>query len=170
LIAMPRAGVGSMAAPAEGAEPTAESVLDGVVRIATRAPDSARSARTLGTEREGSGIVIDSDGLVLTIGYLLLEADSIEIGLSDGQKIEASLVAYDHDTGFGLLRAAGELPVKPVELGDSDAVNVQDQVLVVAHGGQGMAMPALVVSRRLFAGYWEYLLENAIFTSPPHPA
>lgn len=170
LVAMPRAGAGSMAAPTEDAKPTAESVLDGVVRIATRAPASARSAHTLGTEREGSGIVIDSDGLVLTIGYLLLEAESIEIELSDGQKVEASLVAYDHNTGFGLLRASGKLPVKPVELGDSDALKVQDQVLVVAHGGQGMAMPALVVSRRVFAGYWEYLLDNAIFTSPPHPA
>jgi S1-C subfamily serine protease len=170
FVAMPTVGGGAVAAPAEGTKPSAESVLDGVVRIATKAPPSARSADTLGTEREGSGIVIDSNGLVLTIGYLLLEVEAIEIGLSDGRKVEASLVAYDHDTGFGLLRAAGKLPVKPVELGDSDAIKVQDQVLVAAHGGQGMAMPALVVSRRVFTGYWEYLLENAIFTSPPHPA
>jgi len=170
LFAMPPAGGVAFAAPAEGGKPSAQSVLDGVVRVSTKAPPSARSARTLGTEREGSGIVIDSDGLVLTIGYLLLETESIEIGLSDGRKVEGSMVAYDHDTGFGLVRASGELGVKPVELGDSDALKTRDQVLVASHGGQRMAMPALVVSRRVFAGYWEYLLENAIFTSPPHPA
>lgn len=170
LLAMPPAGGVALAAPADGGKPSAQSVLDGVVRVSTTAPSSARSARTLGTEREGSGIVIDSNGLVLTIGYLLLETESIEVGLSDGRKVEGSMIAYDHDTGFGLLRASGELGVAPVELGDSAALKTRDQVLVASHGGQRMAMPALVVSRRVFAGYWEYLLENAIFTSPPHPA
>ena len=170
LLTIPLAATDALSAPAEGGKPSAESVLDGVVRVSTKVPSSARSARTLGTEREGSGIVIDADGLVLTIGYLLLESEEIEIGLTDGRKFGASLVAYDHDTGFGLLRTTGKLGVKPVELGDSDVLKAEDQVLVAAHGGQRMAMPALVVSRRAFAGYWEYLLDNAIFTSPPHPA
>ena len=170
LVVIPSAAPGLHAAPAQNGKPSAQSVLDGVVRVATKVPSSARSARTLGTEREGSGIVIDSNGLVLTIGYLLLEAEEMEIGLSDGRKLPANLVAYDYDTGFGLLRATGNPGIKPIELGDSDALELEDQVLVAAFGGQSMAMPALVVSRRTFAGYWEYLLDNAIFTSPPHPA
>lgn len=149
---------------------TVESVLDGIVRVSTKVPATARTAATLGSEREGSGVVIDSNGLVLTIGYVVLEAEQAEIGLAGGRKVAATLVAYDHDTGFGLLRAAEPLGVPPIELGDSEALQANERVLVASHGGQEMAMPALVVSRRPFAGYWEYLLERAIFTAPPHPA
>lgn len=147
-----------------------QSILDGVVRVATKVPATARTAGTLGSQREGSGVVIDSNGLVLTIGYVMLEAEQAEIGLADGRKIEATLVAYDHDTGFGLLRATEPLGVPAIALGDSSALKANEQVLVASHGGQSMAMAALVVSRRPFAGYWEYLLEQAIFTAPPHPA
>jgi len=157
------------AAPTAGQQST-RSVLDGVVRVQTRVAPTARSARTLGAERDGSGIVIDASGLVLTVGYLLLEADEAEVGLPDGRKIAAKPLAYDHETGFGLLRALKPLGVKPIELGSSDGIVANEQVLVAAYGGQSMAMPALVVSRRTFAGPWEYLMENAIFTSPPHPA
>jgi S1-C subfamily serine protease len=171
LLALIAAPAGTVSpASAKGGGPLAGSVLDGVIRVATAVPASARSARTLGTQREGSGIVIDSEGLVLTIGYLLLDAEKVEVGLSDGRSFGAAIVAYDHDTGFGLLRASGKLGVTPIELGSSDALQVQDQVVVAAHGGERMAMPALVVSRRVFAGYWEYLLDNAIFTAPPHPS
>ncbi len=114
--------------------------------------------------------MIDSNGLVLTIGYVMLEAEQAEIGLADGRKIDATLVAYDHATGFGLLRATEPLGVPPIDLGDSGALRANERVLVASHGGQSMAMAALVVSRRPFAGYWEYLLERAIFTAPPHPA
>ena len=149
--------------------PDIASVLDAVVKITTKIPADARTAKGLGTEREGSGVVIDSSGLVLTIGYLMLEAESVEIGLKDGSTVPATRIAYDHDTGFGLVRAIRPLGVKPAELGDSEKIDVRAPVLAVAHGGQNMTMPALVVSRRPFAGSWEYLLENAIFTAPPHP-
>lgn len=149
---------------------TVRSVLDGIVRVTTKIPATARTLKSLGSEREGSGVVIDSNGLVLTIGYIMLEAEQAEISLGDGRKVAASLVAYDHDTGFGLLRAADPLGVPPIELGDSGSLNTNERVLVASHGGQPMAMAALVVSRRPFAGYWEYLLERAIFTAPPHPA
>ncbi len=147
-----------------------QSILDGIVRVTTKVPATARTAGTLGSQREGSGVVIDSNGLVLTIGYVMLEAEQAEIGLADGRKFDATLVAYDHDTGFGLLRAAEPLGVPPVELGDSGALKANERVMVASHGGQSMAMAAMVVSRRPFAGYWEYLLEQAIFTAPPHPA
>ena len=151
------------------AAPDAASVLDAVVKVTARIPADARTAKGLGTEREGSGVVIDSSGLVLTIGYLMLEAESVEIGLRDGGTVPATRIAYDHDTGFGLVRAIRPLGLKPAELGVSAEIDVRAQVLAVAHGGRNMTMPALVVSRRPFAGSWEYLLENAIYTAPPHP-
>jgi len=147
-----------------------DTSFDAVVKIVTRIPPGARTARRLGTEREGSGVVIDGNGLVLTIGYLLLEADSIEIGLPDGSKLAARAVAYDHETGFGLIRATRPLGIKPMELGNSDTVKTRDRVLVASFGGKAAVIGAYVVSRRPFAGWWEYLIENAIFTSPPHPA
>ena len=159
-----------IAAPSPDAKATARSVFDSVVRVTTKIPSSARTAATLGRERDGSGVVIDANGLVLTIGYVMLEAEEATIGLADGSKIPASLIAYDYDTGFGLLRANGPLGVKPIDLGNSAALAAKDRVMVSSFGGQAMAMPAFVVSRRPFAGYWEYLLENAIFTAPPHPA
>jgi len=159
-----------LAAPTPDGGTTVQSILDGIVRVTTRVPATARTAGTLGSEREGSGVVIDSNGLVLTIGYLILEAEQAEIGLADGRKVDATLVAYDHDTGFGLVRATKPLGVPAIELGDSGSLEANERVLVASHGGQSMAMAALVVSRRPFAGYWEYLLEQAIFTAPPHPA
>ena len=116
------------------------------MRVTTKVPATARTAGTLGSEREGSGVVIDSNGLVLTIGYVILEAEQAEIGLADGRKFDATYVAYDHATGFGLLRAAKPLGVPPIELGNSGSLKANEQVLVASHGGQSMAMAALVVS------------------------
>jgi len=146
------------------------AALQAVVRISAKVPGDARTARNLGTERDGSGVVIDGEGLVLTIGYLILEAESVELTLPGGKRVPAQPIAYDHDTGFGLLRADGKLGVRPIELGNSDELRAHDKVLVASHGGARMAGGALVVGRRPFAGSWEYLLENAIFTVPTHPA
>lgn len=139
--------------------------LGAVVGVRAEVPPSARTAGTLGTEREGGGVVISADGLVLTIGYLILEAVQAEVQLQDGKTVPAEIVAYDYDTGFGLLRPATALNVAPIELGDSDALSEQTQVLVAGPDGPS---GAVVVSRREFAGYWEYLLPNAIFTAPPY--
>jgi serine protease Do len=149
---------------------TVDGVLEAVVQVVSKVPAEARTARTLGTNRDGSGVVIDSNGLILTIGYAILEAESSEIVLSNGKRVAARPVAYDHASGFGLLRANQKLSVKPVELGDSSALAVRDPILMVSHGGRKGALPGLVVSRRPFAGSWEYMLERAIYTAPPHPA
>ena len=149
------------------AEP-AEDVLATVVRVEVKVPASARSAATLGTERRGHGVVIRNDGLILTIGYLVQEASEIQVTGSSGKPISATLVGYDYESGFGLIRTAIPLPVKPIELGDSSELSERQQVLVAGYGGYKSATAAVVVSRRTFAGYWEYLLEDAIFTSPPY--
>jgi S1-C subfamily serine protease len=149
----------------------AQTVLPGpVLGVSTKVPEDARSARTLGTERSGSGVVIDGDGLVLTVGYLIMEAREVTLDLPDGKSLPASIVAYDYDSGFGLLRAAVPVKLKAARLGDSDAIAAK-QMLRIQAGGMhiGAPFPVLVADRRDFAGYWEYLLEKAIFTSPPFP-
>ena len=144
-------------------------VLSAVVGLRTHIPPDARTAQSLGTERTGSGVVIDDNGLILTIGYLILEADSVRVRTGNGKEAGARIVAYDHATGFGLVRAHGDLGVSKLELGDSGDLKVSDPVLVISSGGPEGVRPATVVDRREFSGYWEYLLLDAIFVSPPHP-
>lgn len=142
-----------------------------VVGVHAVIPPEARSARTLGTERDGSGVLIRDDNLIVTIGYILMEAHTVEIIAADGKRIPAAIVAYDAESGFGLLRAVRAPGARPVKLGDSDALTAADRVIALSRAdGQASASPARVMSRRTFAGYWEYLLDDAIFTAPPHPA
>ncbi|PPR12213.1 MAG: putative serine protease HhoB [Alphaproteobacteria bacterium MarineAlpha11_Bin1] len=143
--------------------------LSAVVPLQARAPDDAFSASYLGTEREGNAVLISEDGLLLTIGYLINECDLITVGTRIGGVAQAHIVAYDYETGFGLIRTYEDLGVKPLELGHSAAVREGDNLTVGAHGGAAQALAAKVSSVREFAGYWEYLISGAIFTEPPHP-
>lgn len=145
--------------------------LDAVVGVRALVPGDARTAASLGTERQGSGVVVDAEGgLVLTIGYLIMEAGSVELLLAGGAIVGGEVAAYDYDTGFGLVRADRPLGVPEMPLGDSAEAEERAQVLVVAAPeGERSVGPAVVVSRRDFAGYWEYLLPDAIFTAPLHP-
>lgn len=146
-----------------------EALVSAVIRLSAEVPPDARTAAGLGTLREGNGVVIDDSGLILTIGYLILEAMTVTAFTADNKPVPTEILAYDYDTGFGLVRALTPLDVEPISIGDSDSLNEKDPVIVAGHGGVDSAIGAMVVSRREFAGYWEYLLDNAIFTSPPHP-
>jgi S1-C subfamily serine protease len=146
-----------------------DELLAAVVGVRARVPEDARTAQALGTQRIGSGIVIDGTGLIVTIGYLILEADHVQVTVAGNKVLDAEILAYDHDTGFGLLRASQPIDVTPMGFGESSVLGEGDQLLVSGFGGRQAAMPAVLVSRRNFAGYWEYLLENAIFTAPPYP-
>jgi len=145
-----------------------QDMLGAVVRVRMRALPDARSNATLGQAREGTGIVIEP-GYIVTIGYLVIESDSIEITTSAGKTFPALLAGYDHASGFGLLKVQGELGLKPLTLGESRALNVREPVIILPYGGRDAASPAYVMSRRQFTGSWEYLLESAIFTAPPNP-
>ena len=145
-----------------------QTLTEAVIKVRSTVPADARTARSLGTEREGNGVVIDSNGLVLTIGYIILEAVSIEVVMDDGDSVPAALVAYDHDTGFGLLRTIRPLPVTPMQLGASSEVTEGDPVVVMSANGEGAVQGARVISRGEFVGYWEYLLERAIYAIPSH--
>lgn len=146
-----------------------ERVLLSVVGLRASIPDDAFTASTLGTERAGSGVVIRSDGLVLTIGYLVTEAEAIWLSSADGRAIPGHVLAYDQETGFGLVQALGQLNLPALELGDASSLRIEDPVIVAAGGGRHHSVKAVVVARQEFAGYWEYLLDSAIFTAPAHP-
>ena len=135
----------------------------------TRIPDDALTAPVLGTERSGHGVVIDQQGLVLTIGYLVTEATSVWLVDDRGRSAEGHVVAYDQDTGFGLVQALQPTGWSAIELGQSAIVEPEQPVLVAGHGGLDSAITAQVVAKREFAGYWEYVLDEAIFTAPSHP-
>jgi S1-C subfamily serine protease len=147
-----------------------EELVSAVVRINTHINPEGRTVQALGHEREGSGILIDSDGLVLTIGYLMVEAYAAEVVANNGRTVPANVVGYDHESGFGLLRTITPLKLKPMPLGKSAEIKEGDPVLIASFGGPGMVAGAYVVAKREFAGSWEYLLDEALFTAPPHPA
>jgi S1-C subfamily serine protease len=138
-----------------------------VVQVKVKAIGNARTSRTLGAERAGSGVLIAPSGLVLTIGYLVLEAEKVEVTNHEGKTLPATVVAYDHATGFGLVRPLGPLGSRPVRLGSSGKVEELDRVMIASGGADGTVTVATVVSKRPFAGYWEYAIDGAIFTSPP---
>jgi len=146
-----------------------DDLLAAVVKVKTYINPDGRTVDNLGRQREGSGVIIDESGLVLTIGYLMVEAHAAEVSLASGKTVPAVVVGYDHESGFGLLRTLEPVKVKPMPLGKSAAVKERDPVLVASYGGRGMIAPVRVVSKREFAGGWEYMLDEAIFTAPPHP-
>jgi S1-C subfamily serine protease len=158
-------------ATAARAQPlTLEQLLSGVVHIKTQITPDGRTAENLGREREGTGIVIDDNGLVLTIGYLMVEAISAEIITNDGRTVGAQVVGYDNETGFGLLQTLTPLKVRALKIGAAADIKEGDPVVVASHGGAAGLLPVHVVAKREFAGSWEYLLDEAIFTAPAHPA
>ncbi len=143
--------------------------LNAVVTLRADVPEDAFTASALGTERVGNGVVIDEDGLVLTIGYLIAEATSIWLTSNLGRPVAAYGLAYDHITGFGLVRAVEPLKATVLQRGSADSCRRGDQVFVIGQGGRAHALKAGVTDKRQFAGYWEYLLDEALFTTPAHP-
>jgi len=145
------------------------SVLDAVVSLRSEVPEDAFTASVLGTERAGNGVVIRDDGLVLTIGYLITEAETIWLTTNRGTVVAGHPLAYDVVTGFGLVQPLGRIGAPTLARGRSTASAVGDDVVVIGHGGREHALKAELIAKREFAGYWEYVLDEALFTSPPHP-
>ena len=170
-----------MAAPGNWAFPAAlqpspqdtgfdlEAALDSVVLLRAEIPEDAFTASILGTERAGNGVVIRDDGLVLTIGYLITEAESIWLSTNRGTVVQGHALAYDQSTGFGLVLPLGSLGVRPLERGLPARAQAGDEVIVIGHGGRAHSLKAKIVAKREFAGYWEYVLDEALFTAPAHP-
>ena len=146
-----------------------KSTLASVVGLQSKVPDNAYTVQALGEERAGHGVVINDTGLVLTIGYLIVEAETIWLVDHTGQAVAGHVVGYDQETGFGLVQALGKLNAPAMPIGSIDDVHVGDPVILAGHGGRANAINAVIVDKREFAGYWEYLLDEALFIEPPHP-
>lgn len=147
-----------------------ERALSSVVALRSQIPDDALTASMLGTERAGHGVVIDERGLVLTVGYLVTEAETIWLVDINGAATPGHALGYDQETGLGLVQALGPLNLPALEFGRSEDLDIGDDVILAGYGGAQNSVKARVVSKREFAGYWEYVLDEGIFTSPPHPS
>src|SRR5712671_1885662 len=146
-----------------------EHALDSVVSLRAEIPEDAFTAQILGTLRAGSGVVIRDDGLVLTIGYLITEASTIWLTTNKGHVVGGFPLAYDQATGFGLVHPLGKLGVRAIERGSIASVRVGENVVMAGHGGAQHSLKATIFAKREFAGYWEYVLDDALFTAPAHP-
>jgi S1-C subfamily serine protease len=146
-----------------------DTAISAVVGLRTQVPEDAFTAQTLGTERAGNGVVIGERGLVLTIGYLITEAESIWLTPSIGPPVPGHALAYDQETGFGVVQALAALDLPTLPIGSSSAAKIGDRVVVAGFGGRQRSVASRIVARQEFAGYWEYVLDEAIFTAPAHP-
>jgi S1-C subfamily serine protease len=140
-----------------------------IVALRATVPADAFTAETLGTERAGNGVIIRGNGLILTIGYLITEADTIWLTLNDGRSVPGHVLGYDQETGFGLVQALAKLDMPALEFGKSAAAAVGERVVVAGAGGRQHSVAARIVAKQEFAGYWEYVLDETIFTAPSHP-
>jgi S1-C subfamily serine protease len=145
-----------------------ERALSSVVGLHSIVPPDAFTADTLGVERAGNGVLID-DGLVLTIGYLITEADTVWLHLGDGHVVQGHALGFDSETGFGLVQALGKIDLPTLTIGSSKAVEVGERVVVGGAGGRTRSLAGRIAAKQEFAGYWEYVLDEAIFTYPAHP-
>ena len=143
--------------------------LDAVVSIKATIPNDAFTAEILGTERHGHGAVIAESGLIATIGYLVTEADNIWIQGNNGQIVAGDLLGYDYESGFGLIQPLGSLGIKPLSLGSVDDLEEGTSVILAGFGGSEQSITSKVAAKDEFVGYWEYIVEQAIYTTPAHP-
>jgi S1-C subfamily serine protease len=146
-----------------------EAAMSAVVGLRSVVPEDAFTAQTLGTERAGNGVLIRDSGLVLTIGYLITEAESIWLSPGAGPPVPGHALAYDQQTGFGLVQALARLDLPVLPIGSSGKAQIGDRVVVAGVGGRQRSVAARIVAKQEFAGYWEYVLDEAIFTAPAHP-
>jgi S1-C subfamily serine protease len=146
-----------------------DAVLTSVVGLRSTIPDDAFTAETLGTERAGHGVLIRENGLILTIGYLVTEAEAIWLTLGDGRVVQGHALGYDQESGFGLVQALSRLDLPALAFGHSAAVRIGDPVVVGGVGGRQRSVAARVLAKQEFAGYWEYVLDEALYTGPAHP-
>jgi S1-C subfamily serine protease len=145
-----------------------ERALSAVVGLHSIIPPDAFTAETLGVERAGNGVLI-GDGLVLTVGYLITEAETIWLHLGDGRVVQGHALGFDNETGFGLVQLLARIDLPALALGNSSSIAVGDRVVVAGAGGRTRSLAGRFAAKQEFAGYWEYLLDEAIFTYPAHP-
>ena len=146
-----------------------DAMLSSLVSVRSQVPEDALTAPVLGTERMGSGVVIGDRGLVVTIGYLVTEAQTVWITDHKGAAVPGHVMGYDQESGFGLVQALQPLAAPAMAFGVSAECDVGDPVIIAGHGGTDALVTGRIIAKREFAGYWEYVLDEALFTAPAHP-
>src|SRR5690606_17288363 len=140
---------------------------EAMVSIRARIPADAMSAGLLGTERVGHGVRIREDGLIATIGYVVHEAEQVWIVAGDAA-VPGFVVGNDYDSGLALVKPSMPLLGPVLRLGTAATLAVGDEVTVIGSSGEDQVLEAYVVAKQEFAGRWEYVLDEAVFTAPPH--
>lgn len=150
-----------------------ERTQDSIVRFQAYIPEECRSSRILGGFRQGTGLVINSQGHILTVGYLIMEATEVQVILADDTTVQAKVAGVDFETGFGILQLVDSVDVPAIAIGRSSQVS-DDQLTLTIGGSTGeqtrIVTNGRIFSTGLFIGYWEYLLENALYVVPQNPA
>lgn len=146
-----------------------DRALSSVVALSTRVPEDAFTAETLGAERGGNAVLIRQDGLLVTIGYLITEAEEILLRTQSGQVVQGHVLGIDQASGFGLVQALEPLDIPAIGVGDSRHAGSGERVVIGGAGGRRRSLAGTIVAWQEFAGYWEYLIEEAMFTAPSHP-
>ena len=143
--------------------------LGTLVSIQSYIPDNAMSAGMLGTERTGHGIRLREDGLIVTIGYVVTEAEEIWITSHDRRAVPGFVVGSDFESGLALIKPTMPLPGPIMEIGDPSMLGVGDTACIAgSREANPQAVEVHVVAKQEFAGRWEYVLDKAIFTAPPY--
>jgi len=169
LVGAAPAGAADAPTPIEAQSRALQRASASVVGLRAMAVEDARSAATLGRARQGSGVVIGNGDLVLTIGYLILEAEQVQLVTDDEREVPARLVGYDVATGFGLVQPLAPLRIEPAPFGSTSALQRGEALMIVSGGEDGAISAAQLLSRRNFSGYWEYHVDGALFTAPARP-
>jgi S1-C subfamily serine protease len=147
-----------------------DQALESIVTVHAEIPADAFTAKILGTERAGSGVIIRGDGLILTIGYLVTEAENVLLATANDRVVPAHPIAIDSETGFALVQALGPLDLPAMPLGKARSVGIGEPVVMAGGGGgRKQAVRARMIGKEEFSGYWEYHLDEALFTAPAHP-
>src|ERR1035441_1286787 len=139
-----------------------EGIGRSVVKLRADVPEDAFTAGILGSQRTGNGVVISSDGLILTIGYLITEATDVWLTTTDGRELAGHPFAYDQVTGFGLVLPLEKTDIPPLQFRSSAGLRGGNEPYIVSAPQFAEPLPVHIFARREFAGAWEYLLEDAL--------
>jgi S1-C subfamily serine protease len=145
-------------------------LLSSVVHIHTEVPSAHPSTRILGDERMGTGTVVDPSGLILTVNYVVMGGETIQVTLARGRALRAEIVAQDFEVGLALLRVKRQgLPAAPVTA--SESLTRGDPVFALGSTGprERRVAGGLVTYLGEFEAYWEYLLDRGIVSSAANP-
>jgi S1-C subfamily serine protease len=147
-----------------------ELVVPATVAVAVEVPETHPSAAILGTERLGTGVVVDRAGLLLTVNYVVIGASSVEVTLLDETRVDGRVVAHDFASGLAVIEISAH-GLAALDLCPSSALGVGQDIFIVAAAGENKrrANSGMITSIAPFDAYWDYSLDRAITTTAMNP-